>query len=362
MALTLDTLNGRVAQLAMAKGGEIPLYSTDKPLITLLRKQAKDAGGLFLKRPFVIGTPNVGTNLTGEGFDIAPSGQNQVLDDYQVQFYDFFLPINISQKAMNEATDDLDGADGLIANYVGGGMSTFWDDVEHWILTGSARPSTSLPVVQTAAKFSPLQTFNGAITWTGLNGTDGGLFQLAAPASQTGNCQGAARSALHSNQYGVGTGWAAGTTRRILDSTISRCSQLSGGARVDVAFMDSISWATFSGVNIANVRVDNVAVDQGTGHNYLTYRGIKFYDCINLDTEDTAYNGTTASSSSAITGGVIYLMPTARMEYLLRERGNPKFADISPTQAVVTGKFMPRQQILTGRLPSLGAVAGTRIP
>lgn len=362
MTLSLDALNSRVAQLARAEGGDIPLFLTDKPLFTALRKIAKPSEGLRIMRHLNLGSPNEGTNLTGDGFDIAPAGNSQVKDSYEMDYWQGFCPIQLPQKVLDESDDGEGGADEVIKDYIGSTVETIYEDLEYWMLTGAVRSSTFRPVFSTAARLTPMNTFNGAVTWTGVNGTDKGLCELVVKASQSGNVQGLAKSALHANQYQVGTGWAAGTTEQSLNAVISQVRNFAGGPPVDMGFADSISHAKASVYLRQNVLVDNVSKDQGTAQNFITYKGVKIFDCNNLDTENAAYTGTTAASASAILGGVIYFIASKRMEFRLKETKSPEFKDISTNQAVLTAKMLMRAQLIAGRLPAVGAIAGTRIP
>lgn len=359
MALSIDAFNATVAQLSQAKGGKIPLLATSRPFLSQIMKLQEKAGGQSIKRHLLLGSPTSGTNLTGDGYDAAPLGVRQVKDSIKMEYWDYFVPIQISKKVLAECSDE-SGLD-IAMDYVNGAVEIFYEDVEHRLLTGSARASTLDPVVSSTAQFERLNSFNGATTI--FSGGDRGICQLAAVGSQTGVVEGITVSSKWANQYGLGTGWATGTTRNVLDRTINVCRQYTGSnMALDMGVADSISHSKLTEALAENVRVVNVTSEQMTGELALFYKGVKIYDSINLDTTDSAYSGTTAASSSDITGGLIYVFPSKLATFFMSMEQPPKFEWITPNQAVYSSEFTARAQFVADKLLSFGAIAGTRIP
>ena len=361
-----DLLNTTLAEM-YAQGGNLTLTTaTQKPffreLIAKKKVNKESIGGTQFERPFGYGSPAKGGVVSGNGMNTIPLVRNSITKKYTVESVRHFIPVTIPNLDLRR-NEGKQGVVKLIKQYPMVTATQYQEDVEFWLLTG-AYHNTTVSVIDSPG-FDNFPTLNGSVT---LSSGSRGWFQGLTPASQTGTVQsvGIDNTINHVSQYGLITSFAA-DGMSTLRAAYNAAAQYGNGSVPDVGFADAITYQNMLTNIVDNVRIVNGSNDLTAKSNayQLLFQGAKVYDCsVNLDPTNAAFTGSTAFSTSSITGGIVYFINSDFIEvpYLEEMEKAPEFRDMIADQDVVVAKMVCDWAPIVLKLNAMARVDGGRVP
>lgn len=313
-------------------------------------------GGTYIERSFIGGSPAKGKRIAN-GDEVAVLQRKTQTRKLQVVSTRHLIPIFIPQTEV----DHNEGSQGiikLIKAYPEATIKEYWLDWEYWLLTAAYRDA-EVSVID-----SP--EFEGACTLNGVHSAGAaGLLDFVVQASQIDTVQGVAKNnALgYTNQYGVITSFAA-DGMLIIGRAYDRAANFSLTGP-DLGYADDITYQNMSQYSADNVRISDTdkPVYGAESRSFLPYKRAKVFNTINLDPSNASFTGSTAHSTSDITGGCLYFLNSEDWEVpYYRMQVTPEFKDDIPDQDALVGKMIIDMQPICKRLNTQAAIAGGRIP
>lgn len=340
-------------ELVLTQAQSLPLMNK---LIKNKQVNKEAVGGTYIERTFAGGSPAKGT-LISSGDEVATIQRIAQMKKFQVKSTRHFIPIFIPQIEVDRNTGK-QGVIKLIKSYPEMTAAEYWLDWEYWLLSAAYRPS-GVSVINTPG-------FDGACTLNGnYSGAANGLLDFLAPASQTDTVQGVAKSNTYNlyNQYGIVTSFASDGMLQIGYAYDYAANFTSKGP--DLGFADPVSYQNMVMFSADTVRTPSTdtAVFGAETRSFLPYKMAKVYNSVNLDPTNASFSGSTAYSTSDITGGAIYFINSDDWEVpYYSMKVTPEFKDDIPDQDGLLGKMIVDMQPVCRKFTTQVAVAGTKIP
>lgn len=350
--VSLDELNTTLQDL---RGGWQSTFAhtnaLTKRLVAKKKVSTESDGGTHIEHVLMTGSPSQGVGVAN-GYEVSPGVRRQKTKLLKMGYYEFFQAISISGKEMRE-NNGSKGIVKLMKMYPDAAAKAFKADFNKYLLTGTT-DSLSSP---SPSDYYGFVTLNGDFASGTIEGTEHGLLDFAAPASQTQTVEGVAKSVAsgHFNQFQQIASWA-GDGRKQLDAAYFDAAGYSDNdgddpAGPDLEIMDRATFANFIQSRQDSVRVEMItsATEGKTSNVSQHYRAAVIYD--------VALDRTLFSSPGS--GGVIYGLNTDYWEWcILHDMDISPFVDLLATQDVVTAKLLFHGQGMCERLNTQFCVAG----
>ena len=339
--------------LVLTQAQSLPLMNK---LIKNKQVNKEAVGGTYIERSFAGGSPAKAT-LISSGDEVALIQRIAQIKKFQVKSTRHLIPIFIPQIEVDRNTGK-QGIIKLIKSYPTMTSTQYWLDWEKWLL--SAAYNASATSVVDSPRFDGACTLNGNYA-----GAANGLLDFLAPASQTETVQGQAKGVAYNfyNQYEVVTSFASDGMLQIGLAYDKAANFTTSGP--DLGFADPISYQNMVAFSADTVRTPSTdtAVFGADTRSFLPYKMAKVYNSFNLDPTDASFSGSTAYSTSAITGGAIYFINSEDWEVpYYSMKVTPEFKDDIPDQDGLLGKMIVDMQPVCTKFVTQVAVAGTKIP